>query len=155
MLIEEALLVIDEIICSETGENLNDLKQAICRGIFLGQKYELIAANCRYSHVYVRNLASNLLDVLSNRFQSKVTQKNLIAVLERNRKISESNNSTLPDSNAAVSQPVKREEFLSPEQDLILSRINQLEAENARLQLLLSHSWLKKDEEPMFSQVIY
>ena len=78
-----------------------------------------------------------------------------MAVLERNRKTDSSNNSHLPASNTSVSQPVKREEFLSSEQDSTLSRISQLEAENARLQLLLSHSWLKTDETPMFSQVIY
>ncbi|MGK7914117.1 MAG: hypothetical protein AB4038_01005 [Prochloraceae cyanobacterium] len=76
MLIEEALFVIDEIICSETGKHLNEPKKAVFRGILLGQKYELIAANCCYSHAYVRNLASNLLDVLSNKFQHKVTKKN-------------------------------------------------------------------------------
>ncbi|MGK7914118.1 MAG: hypothetical protein AB4038_01010 [Prochloraceae cyanobacterium] len=78
-----------------------------------------------------------------------------MAVLERNREINSSNNSPLPTSNAEVSEPVKPEEFLSSEKDSILSRINQLEAENAKLQLGLSHSWLKTNGWLMFSRMIY
>ena len=81
--VKEVLRFADDLVFAKTGEHLEDLQEAILRGVLEGQKYSQIAEASHCSEGHVRNIASKLWKRLSNVLDEEVTQSNLRSTLER------------------------------------------------------------------------
>ena len=81
--VKEVLRFADDLVFAKTGEHLEDLQEAILRGVWEGQKYSQIAEASHCSEGHIRNIASKLWKRLSNVLDEEVTQSNLRSTLER------------------------------------------------------------------------
>jgi DNA replication protein DnaC len=81
--VQEILRLADDLVFAKTGEHLDDLQEAILRGVWEGQKYSQIAETSYCSEGHIRNIASKLWKRLSNVLDEEVTQSNLRSTLER------------------------------------------------------------------------
>ncbi|MBD2547002.1 NB-ARC domain-containing protein [Planktothricoides raciborskii] len=79
----DVLKFTDSLFFSETGQHINRLQKVILTGTLHGQKYSEIAKaeNCTEGHV--RNVASQLWQVLSNALEQEVNKSNLSDILHR------------------------------------------------------------------------
>jgi len=79
----DVLKFTDSLFFSETGQHINRLQKVILTGTLHGQKYSEIAKaeNCTEGHV--RNVASQLWQVLSNALDQEVNKSNLSHILHR------------------------------------------------------------------------
>lgn len=81
--IQEVLGFADELVFCKTGKHLSDLQVAILSGVWHGQKYFEIAEENYCSEGYIRNLASELWQILSNAMAENVSRTNFRSVMER------------------------------------------------------------------------
>ena len=81
--IQEVLGFADELVFAKTGKHLSDLQVAILSGVWQGQKYFEIAEKHYCSEGYVKNLASELWQILSNAMAENVNRTNFRSVMER------------------------------------------------------------------------
>ncbi|MGK7922478.1 MAG: NB-ARC domain-containing protein, partial [Trichodesmium sp.] len=90
--IQEVLSFVDELVFTKTGKHLSDLQVAILREVWQGQKYFEIAEENYCSEGYVRNLASELWQILSNAMAENVHRTNFRSVMERKQSLIFSSN---------------------------------------------------------------
>jgi len=90
--IQEVLGFVDELFFTKTGKHLSDLQVAILREVWQGQKYFEIAEEHYCSEGYVRNLASELWQILSNAMGENVNRTNFRSAMERRQSIIVSSN---------------------------------------------------------------
>ncbi|MEM1172511.1 MAG: ATP-binding protein [Cyanobacteria bacterium P01_H01_bin.35] len=90
--IQEVLSFVDELVFTKTGKHLSDLQVAILREVWQGQKYFEIAEENYCSEGYVRNLASELWQILSNAMAENVNRTNFRSVMERRQSLIFSSN---------------------------------------------------------------
>jgi hypothetical protein len=81
--IKEVLKLADDLVFAHTGKHLDDLQQAVLRGVWQGQKYAKIAEESHCTEGYVRNVASGLWQILSGGLGENVNRANLRSTLER------------------------------------------------------------------------
>jgi hypothetical protein len=86
MNVEEALEFIDKLVVATTGKALNDLQRAVFRGAWQGKSFTEIHQDCRdrcgLDHL-MRNVGSELWQILSEALGTKVSKNNLQGPVER------------------------------------------------------------------------
>ena len=90
--IQEVLGFADELVFAKTGKHLSDLQVAILSGVWQGQKYFEIAEKYYCSEGYVRNLAAELWQILSNVMAENVNRTNFRSAMERKQSLILSSN---------------------------------------------------------------
>ena len=90
--IQEVLGFADELVFANTGKHLSDLQSAVLRGVWQGKKYFEIAEEHYCSEGYVRNIASELWQILSDAIAENVNRTNLRSVMERKQSLILSSN---------------------------------------------------------------
>ncbi|MCP2731631.1 NB-ARC domain-containing protein [Limnofasciculus baicalensis] len=81
--VKEVLRLADDLIFTKTGKHLDDLEQAILRGTVQGEKYSKIAEENHCTHGHVKDVASQLWNILSQELGEDVRKSNFRATLER------------------------------------------------------------------------
>ncbi|MEG4070519.1 NB-ARC domain-containing protein [Microcoleus sp. Pol11C2] len=83
--VKEVLRFAEELVFAKTGEHLDDLQEAILRGAWKGQRYSKIAEESHCTEGHVRNVASELWQVLSDVLGEELNKSNFKTTLERCR----------------------------------------------------------------------
>lgn len=81
--IKEVLKLADELVLAQTNKHLNDLQERILRGTWEDKDYQEIAQAVNLSEARVREVASDLWQIISKRLGEKVSKSNLRAAMER------------------------------------------------------------------------
>ncbi len=81
--VKEVLQLVDDLVFAKTDEHLDDLQQAIVRGVWQGQKYSKIAEEFHCTEGYVRNVASEVWQIISGVIGETVNKSNFRATIER------------------------------------------------------------------------
>ena len=83
MNLEEVLKLADEIIFTKTGQHLDDLQEAVLRGTLQRHTYKHIAKDFDCSESNVRQIGSELWQILSEQLGEDVSKLNFRAAMER------------------------------------------------------------------------
>jgi len=83
--VKEVLRFAEDMVFAKTGEHLDDLQEAILRGAWKGQRYSKIAEESHCTEGHVRNVASELWQVLSDVLGEELNKSNFKTTLERCR----------------------------------------------------------------------
>jgi NB-ARC domain len=83
--VKEVLRFAENLVFAKTGEHLDDLQEAILRGAWKGQRYSKIAEESHCTEGHVRNVASELWQVLSDVLGEELNKSNFKTTLERCR----------------------------------------------------------------------
>lgn len=83
MNLQEILILADELIFTSTGNHLDNLQQEVLTGILEGKKYGNIANEKEYSEGYIRDLASQLWQILSKELGENINKSNFKSTIER------------------------------------------------------------------------
>jgi hypothetical protein len=81
--VQSLIATVDNLVFSHRGEHLDDLEQAILKGVFDHQKYAEIAKNTKRSEKYVKYIAGRLWQVLSSALGEEVSKSNVKSSLQR------------------------------------------------------------------------
>jgi tetrahydromethanopterin S-methyltransferase subunit G len=81
--IKEVLKLADELVWAQTNKHLNDLQEKILRGTWEDKDYQEIAQAVNLSEARVREVGSELWQILSQRLGEKVSKSNLRSAMER------------------------------------------------------------------------
>ncbi len=73
----------DEMVFAKTGQHLDNLQEAILRGTMESEKYTKIAEEIHCNENYVRQVGSQLWQILSEELGEKVSKSNFRAAIER------------------------------------------------------------------------
>ena len=73
----------DEMVFSKTGKHLDNLQEAILRGTMQGDKYTKIAEESHCNESYVRQVGSELWQILSEELGEDVNKKNFRSAMKR------------------------------------------------------------------------
>ncbi len=76
MNIDQALLLVEEIISTKTSHSLNDLQAAILKGAWQGKTYALIAEEYSCTEGHAKDVGYLLWKLLSDILEKKVTKNN-------------------------------------------------------------------------------
>ncbi|MEG4229342.1 NB-ARC domain-containing protein [Microcoleus sp. N9_B2] len=85
MNVQEVLRFADDMVFAKTGEHLEDLQKAILLGVWKGQRYSKIAEESHCTEGHVRNVASELWQLLSDVLGENVNKLNFRSALERSQ----------------------------------------------------------------------
>ena len=80
---EAVLTSVDTLIFAHTGERLSDLQRIILTQVWQGRKYLEIAEEYDYTEGHVKDVGSQLWQLLSKELGEKITKINCRAALER------------------------------------------------------------------------
>ncbi|MEG3906163.1 NB-ARC domain-containing protein [Microcoleus sp. B4-C5] len=83
MNLKEMLNVADRIVFEKTGQHLDDLQAAVLRGTLQREKYKEIAKDFDCSESRIREIGSELWQILSEEFGEKVSKSNFRSTMER------------------------------------------------------------------------
>jgi ATP-dependent Clp protease ATP-binding subunit ClpA len=83
--IAEVLTLADELIFAKTGKHLDYVQEAILRGTLQDTTYTQIAQEVYSSPSHVRNVGSQLWQILSKELKKDITKTNFRAVLEKGK----------------------------------------------------------------------
>ncbi|MEG3907340.1 NB-ARC domain-containing protein [Microcoleus sp. w2-18bC1] len=83
--VKEVLRFAENLVFAKTGEHLDDLQEAILRGAWKGQRYSKIAEESHCTEGHVRNVASELWQVLSDVLGEELNKSHFKTTLERCR----------------------------------------------------------------------
>lgn len=81
MTAEEALNLVDSLLCSTFGQRLNDVQSVVFLESWLGRTYAEIAVQISYEHDYIKQIGCQLWRSLSQLFGQEVCKKNIQTVL--------------------------------------------------------------------------
>ena len=81
--IESAVEYADQLLYERTGKHLNDLQSYIIQQSWKGQTYSQVASVAGYSEGHVKDVASQLWQVLSEALGERITKGNLRSSLGR------------------------------------------------------------------------
>lgn len=81
MTAQEALNLVDSLLCSTFGQKLNDVQSVVFLESWLGRTYAEIAVQISYEHDYIKQIGSHLWRSLSQLFGQEVCKKNIQTVL--------------------------------------------------------------------------
>jgi AAA+ ATPase superfamily predicted ATPase len=83
MNLKEVLKMADEMVFAKTGEHLDNLQEAILRGTMQGEKYTKIAEEIHCNESYVRQVGSQLWQIISEELGEDINKKNFRASMKR------------------------------------------------------------------------
>jgi DNA-directed RNA polymerase specialized sigma subunit len=83
MNLKEMLNVADRIVFEKTGQHLDDLQAAVLRGTLQRETYKEIAKDFNCSESRIREIGSELWQLLSEEFGEKVSKSNFRSTMER------------------------------------------------------------------------
>ncbi|PSB52380.1 ATPase [filamentous cyanobacterium Phorm 6] len=83
MNLKEALKIADHIIFDKTGQHLDDLQEAVLKGTLERETYKHIAKEFDCSESNVRQIGSELWQILSEELGEDVNKKNFRSAMER------------------------------------------------------------------------
>ncbi|MEZ2304789.1 MAG: NB-ARC domain-containing protein [Microcoleus sp.] len=83
MNLKEVLKMADEMVFSKTGQHLDNLQEAILRGTMQGEKYTKIAQEIHCNESYVRQVGSQLWQIISDELGEDVNKTNFRAAIKR------------------------------------------------------------------------
>ncbi|MEG3955343.1 NB-ARC domain-containing protein [Microcoleus sp. herbarium2] len=83
MNLKEALKIADRIIFDKTGQHLDDLQKAVLKGTLERETYKRIAKEFDCSESNVRQIGSELWQILSEELGEDVNKKNFRSAMER------------------------------------------------------------------------
>ncbi|MCC3470361.1 MULTISPECIES: NB-ARC domain-containing protein [unclassified Microcoleus] len=83
MNLKEVLKMVDEMVFAKTGQHLDNLQEAILRGTMQGEKYTKIAEDIHCNETYVRQVGSQLWQLLSEELGEDVNKKNFRSAIHR------------------------------------------------------------------------
>ncbi len=83
MSVTEILQLADELIFLKKGKHLDDLQESIIKGVWDDQTYQKIADQCQRSESRVRNIASELWQLLSEELGEDIEKANFCSVFKR------------------------------------------------------------------------
>ena len=83
MSVEQALVLVDNIVYSKTGKHLNDLQANILDRVWRGQKYLAIADEYGCTEGHAKDVGSLLWNIISEALQEKVNKSNFRSVIQR------------------------------------------------------------------------
>jgi hypothetical protein len=79
---EVALQVVNEAVLNHKGRHLKNIELEVLRGVWLGYKYDEIAAEIGYAAEYIKHdVGPKLWQILTSSLGEKVSKNNLMAVL--------------------------------------------------------------------------
>ncbi|MFN6473080.1 MAG: hypothetical protein RMY36_025910 [Nostoc sp. SerVER01] len=96
MTAEEALNLVDSLLCSTFGQKLNDVQSVVFLESWLGHTYAEIAVQISYEHDYIKQIGCQLWRSLSQLFGQEVCKKNIQTVLRYHHQSSNSSHSKKP-----------------------------------------------------------
>jgi len=79
MNLKEVLTLADRIVFEKTGQHLDDLQEAVLRGTLQRETYKHIAKNFDCSESSVKQVGSELWQILSEKLGEDVNKKNFIS----------------------------------------------------------------------------
>jgi len=83
MNLKEVLTLADRIVFEKTGQHLDDLQEAVLRGTLQRETYKHIAKNFDCSESSVKQVGSELWQILSEKLGEDVNKKNFISAIRR------------------------------------------------------------------------
>jgi NB-ARC domain len=83
MNLKEVLKMADEMVFAKTGQHLDNLQEAILRGTMQGEKYTKIAEEIHCNESYVRQVGSQLWQIISEELGENVNKKNFRSAIKR------------------------------------------------------------------------
>jgi hypothetical protein len=83
MNLKEVLKMADEMVFAKTGQHLDNLQEAILQGTMQGDKYIKIAEEIHCNETYVRQVGSQLWQLLSEELGEDISKSNFRAAIER------------------------------------------------------------------------
>ncbi|MGL5060976.1 MAG: NB-ARC domain-containing protein [Microcoleus sp.] len=83
MNLKEVLKMADEMVFAKTGKHLDNLQEAILRGTMQGEKYTKIAEESHCNESYVRQVGSELWQILSEELGEDINKKNFRSAMKR------------------------------------------------------------------------
>ncbi|MEG3892314.1 ATP-binding protein [Microcoleus sp. Z1_A1] len=83
MNLKEVLQMADEMVFAKTGQHLDNLQEAILRGTMQGEKYTKIAEDIHFNESYLRQVGSQLWQILSEELGEDVNKTNVRSAMER------------------------------------------------------------------------
>jgi len=83
MNLKEMLKFADEIVFANTGQHLDDLQVAVLQGTLQRETYKEIAKDFDCSESRVREVGSELWQILSAQLGEDISKKNFRAAMER------------------------------------------------------------------------
>ncbi|XZN89054.1 MAG: NB-ARC domain-containing protein [Microcoleus sp.] len=83
MNLKEVLKMADEMVFAKTGQHLDNLQEAILRGTMQGEKYTKIAEEIHCNESYVRQVGSQLWQIISEDLGEDVNKKNFRSAMGR------------------------------------------------------------------------
>ena len=83
MNLEEVLKLADEIVFIKTGQHLDDLQEAVLRGTVQRKTYKEIAKDFDCSESNIRQIGSDLWQILSEQLGEDVSKSNLSSAMQR------------------------------------------------------------------------
>ncbi len=83
MNLEEVLKLADRIVFDKTGQHLDDLQEAVLRGTLNRETYKQIAKDFDCSESNVRQIGSELWQILSEKLGEDVSKSNFCSAMQR------------------------------------------------------------------------
>jgi NB-ARC domain len=83
MTITEILQIADRLIFSQTGKHLDHLQEAVIKGVWQSQTYQVIADECQHSESRVRDVGYKLWEILSAQLGEHINKSNFRSTFER------------------------------------------------------------------------
>jgi NB-ARC domain len=83
MSITEILQLADKLTFSHTGKHLDDVQEAVVKGVWEGQTYAKIGEECHRSEARVRDVAYKLWRILSESLGEDINKANFCSAFER------------------------------------------------------------------------
>jgi hypothetical protein len=83
MMITEILQIADQLVFSQTGKHLDNLQEAVIKGVWQNETYREIAEKCNHSEGRVRDVGYKLWELLSQALGEDIKKTNFRSTLER------------------------------------------------------------------------
>ncbi|MEG4864585.1 MULTISPECIES: NB-ARC domain-containing protein [unclassified Microcoleus] len=83
MNLKEVLKMADEMVFAKTGQHLDNLQEAILLGTMQGEKYTKIAEEIHCNESYVRQIGSQLWQIISEELGEDINKKNFRSAIKR------------------------------------------------------------------------
>ncbi|WP_254173270.1 NB-ARC domain-containing protein [Planktothrix pseudagardhii] len=81
--VTEILQFANELVLAQTGKHLDDIQEIVIKGVWEGQTYEKIAAECNRSESHIRDIGYKLWQVFSEQLEQDINKRNFRSTLSR------------------------------------------------------------------------
>ncbi|MCB8750978.1 NB-ARC domain-containing protein [Planktothrix agardhii] len=83
MIITDILQIADHLVFSQTGKHLDNLQEAVIKGVWQNQTYREIAEECNHSEGRVRDVGYKLWEILSQQLGEDINKSNFRSTFKR------------------------------------------------------------------------